>query len=168
MSIIIIHGKNESDFVNFLCYYVYHWKVSNGAIADKDTDANAEATSAKTYTTLEADSANEFAELSEGTMEPRELDETFDGGDDDADEKSASDELDSPPCNYLPVGFIYFMTIGPLADKEYRVDIFTEDAADIAQKIRRRYLQQGTLILVRIKLHADRGNWPLEQITRRK
>ena len=66
-------GRNESDCVNFLHYRMYHWKVFNGAAADKDAHTNAEAASAKTDTTLEADSSNEFTE---GMMEPRELDET--------------------------------------------------------------------------------------------
>ena len=116
-------GKNESDFINFLLYRMYHWKVFNGATADEDTHVNAKAaSSAKTDTTLEADTSNKIAgEM----MEPRELDETCDGSDDEDGEKSASDELENPPYNYLPTGFIYFMTRGPLADKEFRVDILT-------------------------------------------
>ena len=113
-------GKNESDFVDFLCYRMYHWKVFNGASGDDDTNVNGEETSDKKDTTLEADSADEF---DEGVINPIELDETFDGSGDNADGRSTSDELENPPSNYLPVGFIYFITRGPLADKEYCLNI---------------------------------------------
>ena len=36
-------GKNESDFIHFLLYRMYHWKVFNGATADEDTHVNAKA-----------------------------------------------------------------------------------------------------------------------------
>ena len=109
-------GKNESDFINFLCYRMYHWSFFNGASGDEDINVNGEETSDKKDTTLEADSADEVAEE---VVNPIDLD----GRDEDADESSVSDELPNPPPNYLPIGFIYFMTRGPLADKEYRVNI---------------------------------------------
>ena len=48
-------GKNESDFINFLCYRIYHWEVFNGASGNEETNSD------KKDTILEADSAAEFA-----------------------------------------------------------------------------------------------------------
>ena len=36
-------------------------------------------------------------------------------------------EYEDPPSDYIPTGFIYFITRGPLSDENYRVDTLTLD-----------------------------------------
>ena len=106
-------GKNERDYIDFILYRMYNWSKFNGKsgdVADEETHDD------------EYD--EEVNEESEQLADPLgELVVPTDDG-----KGNVGDVVyDSPPEDYLPVGFIYFMTRGPLADKEYRSDILSLD-----------------------------------------
>lgn len=108
-------GKTEVDFVNFLLYRMYNWKLFNGA--------SGEATSAAVADPAASDDNKEVADANE-TDDARVF---ADDAKSDADAVDGVVEGRDAPIDYLPVGFIYFMTRGPLADAKYRADFLSVD-----------------------------------------
>ena len=98
-------GKTEVDFVNFLLYHMYNWRLFNGASGDDNNEA--------------AD-GNEMDDVDQAGV-------IAEGAESDANAVDGVGEGRDVPTDYLPVGYIYFMTRGPLADATYRADFLTVD-----------------------------------------
>ena len=106
-------GKRESDFIEFILYRMYHWNKFNGKSGDGDDE--------------EAKDGNDDDAVYKGTEQLNasvgHLMEPTDNAEDPTNEMLS----DAPPPDYLPMGFVYFMTRGPLVEKEYRSDILSLD-----------------------------------------
>ena len=92
---------------------MYHWNKFNGAFGDIDAPVD-EFCDTETPQDALDEPTDEFVHL------PR---------------APSIHEYEDPPSDYIPTGFIYFMTRGPLADEKYRVDTLTLD----------QYLERGIL-----------------------
>ena len=106
-------GKNERDYIDFILYRMYNWSKFNG----KSGDVADEETHDDEYDEEVNEESEQLAEPLGELVVPT----------DDGKGNIGDVVYDSPPEDYLPVGFIYFMTRGPLADKEYRSDILSLD-----------------------------------------
>jgi hypothetical protein len=103
-------GKGMVDLVEFIFHRMYHWTHYNGATVNGDEVNGADGTTINT-----GDDGNNT-----GTGEVTGTDIGIPGEDGNT-ANTSSDDLSSPPYEYIPVGFVFFMTRGPMADKEFRV-----------------------------------------------
>lgn len=88
-------GKTESDLNDFILYRMFNWKHYNGAT----TEAGEVAINTAADTVLDD---NEV---------PSDVERELDGV-----------EMESPPHDYLPKGWMLFKTRGPMADPDFRLD----------------------------------------------
>lgn len=115
-------GKGMVDLVEFIFHRMYHWKHYNGATVNGDEVNGADGTTINTGddgnntgTTGTGEDGNNT-----GTGEVAGTDIGIPGEDGNT-ANTSSDDLSSPPYEYIPVGFVFFMTRGPMADKEFRL-----------------------------------------------
>lgn len=90
-------GKAEADLHDFILYHMYNWKAFNGATTLTDADDGADGTA-------EGEGEGASAETAEG--------------DDDGNQ---SDELRALPADWLPKGWFFFLSRGPMAEKKFRI-----------------------------------------------
>ena len=132
-------GKNLTDFIDFLLFRMFNWKYYNGATegegqftenGDTEADGAGEIKDAGAVANLHGATSEEASDFDDDQLQPKELNVQLANGDGDEEANDGDDDEDAgdlklqqPPADYLPEGFVFFMTRGPLAEKEYRVDL---------------------------------------------
>eukprot|EP00956_Cyclotella_meneghiniana_P032148 scaffold87013_cov49-Cyclotella_meneghiniana.AAC.2 len=111
-------GKTIDDVIEFILFRMYNWKHFNG---DGDIESNPQ---------NEEDHTNEEHGGSSPESEGDDSEEHRDDYDPLIDDLDARQSVNSPPSDYLPIGFLFFMLRGPLADEEYRMDKLSIDQLD--------------------------------------
>lgn len=136
-------GKKILDIYDFILFRMYHWSTFNGATMDNCIDCKCTNTSGDVTAVqvqLKSDNAKSRAvQVQQKSNNAKSGDDIIEFvsvknkkdiqpvGEDlavsDVFDEDSDAELENPPSIYLPTGFIYFMTRGPLAEKAFRVDI---------------------------------------------
>lgn len=134
-------GNHEQDFIDFLLLRMFYWDryhgiMRSGVLVDVDTtDDLVESSDPENRTVEEIDATPsvmgdcEVATVSAEHITAGKIDQLcaeFDVEEIDGvkDSNEFSTDPPAPPMSYCPIGFIFFMLRGPLADRESRIDIF--------------------------------------------